>query len=284
MKAIVFMDLSEMDFTLLRQLVHLQASIELSEVCLVHYVELSEYTDDLEGYFPEQDRPVSEIIDEELLEMAEKAGISKNIISSRIFTDGSKEHLVEWVNKSNYSFCLMGKKVIHKGTGVFSARMARLLKKSILLTTETSVLNVSKVLVSIDFSTYSKKAIELVTEFLTKVPARIITFNVFKLPMVYFPYVQHRGDMGIEEHTERSLKRLKKFTKKFDPDDRFEKVVQYGGDESTAKIIYNFAKYEFIDLIVIGYKGNTNDEGVLIGSVAEQLIRSDRDIPVLLVK
>lgn len=58
----------------------------------------------------------------------------------------------------------------------------------------------------------------------------------------------------------------------------------YAGDSTTAKLIYDYAITNRIDLIVMGAKGKTDDDEILIGSVAEKLIQTDKNIPVLLVR
>ncbi|HBH24474.1 MAG TPA: hypothetical protein DDY13_13765 [Cytophagales bacterium] len=62
-----------------------------------------------------------------------------------------------------------------------------------------------------------------------------------------------------------------------------QKVI-YAGDCTTAKLIYDYAITNRIDLIVMGAKGKTDDDEILIGSVAEKLIQTDKNIPVLLVR
>ena len=83
---------------------------------------------------------------------------------------------------------------------------------------------------------------------------------------------------------QKAEKRLKEFCEKFSEGYEISTDLIYGGEQTTAKCVYDYARGEHADLIVMGVKGKSNDEEFLIGSVAERLIQSDRDIPVLLVR
>jgi nucleotide-binding universal stress UspA family protein len=55
-------------------------------------------------------------------------------------------------------------------------------------------------------------------------------------------------------------------------------------DDSPADKIFGFASDQKADMIVMGSKGRTGLSSILLGSVAEKVIKYDSDIPLMIVK
>ncbi|HKK39959.1 MAG TPA: universal stress protein [Cryomorphaceae bacterium] len=283
-RALVFLDLSEMDLTLMRQIAQLNRTFEIDKLYIAHYIELQEFTGDLKVHFPNLERPIEDILNEELTERAQESGLDPDKIEVVLFQDGSKTNMMSYINQSDVDFCILGKKIVHQGTGIFSGRMARLLHKPILFTTETSRLQLEHILVAIDFSSFSKKALNFALPLLTNSQQKLTAYHVFRLPGAYFPFVGGGGRNLQDKQAEDKLKRLRKFIAGAKKADEIELVVEHAGEKTLGRTIYDYARSHFTDLIVVGVKGTTDKDELLIGSVAEQLIAVDKDLPVLLVK
>ncbi len=283
-RALVFLDLSDMDKTLMRQIAELHKTFKIEKLYVAHYIELQEFSGDLKAHFPDMERPIEDILNEELMERAMESGLEKDQIEVVIFQDGSKTNMTTWINQSDVDFCVLGKKIVHKGTGIFSGRMARLLDKHILLTTETSRLEIRNILVATDFSRYAKRALKFAARLQFNEQQMVTAFHVFRIPATYFPFVGHASNKLKDKQAEDKLNQLRKFTSDLDMEGHLDRVVEYAGDRTLGRTIYDYAKSHFADLIVMGVKGKTDKDELLIGSVAEQLIGVDKDLPVLLVK
>jgi len=283
-RALVFLDLSDMDQTLMHQIAELNRTFEIEKLYVAHYIELQEFSGDLNAHFQDMERPIEEILQEELMERSHASGLDSDKIEVLIFKDGSKTNMTTWINESDVDVCILGKKIVYKGTGIFSGRMARLLTKNILFTTETSRLDIKHVLVAVDFSNYSKKALGFASQFQTGEDQKLTTYHVFRLPGAYFPFVRINTEKLQDKQTEEKLNKLRNFSSGSKSTDNMDFVVEFAGNETLGRKIYDFAKSHFVDLIVMGVKGKTDKDELLIGSVAEQLIAVDKDLPVLLVK
>jgi len=283
-RALVFLDLSDMDQTLMQQIAGLNKTFEIEKLYVAHYIELQEFSGDLNAHFQNMERPIEEILHEELMERAQISGLESHKVEVRIFKDGSKKNMTSWINASDVDVCILGKKIVYRGTGIFSARMARLLTKNILFTTETSRLVVKHMLVAVDFSNYSKKALKFASQLRTGEDQKMTAYHVFRLPGAYFPFVRVNTEKLQDKQTEDKLNKLRNFSSGSKSADKVDLVVEYAGEETLGRKIYDFAKSHFVDLIVMGVKGKTDKDELLIGSVAEQLIAVDKDLPVLLVK
>ncbi len=284
MNVLVFMDFSDMDEIILKQLVEIDANWNIGEICLTHYIELQEINDDFSSQFPELEKPLEEILEDELIEKAETAGLDREHFTIKIHSKGGKEEMTEWINKSKYDFCILGKKIIKQGSGVFAAKVARFIDKSILFTTEMSRTKFDRILLAVDFSGYSKKAVKFINELIPHESAEFKLFHAFQVPSIYFPFVKKYSEKLVQEERKKTEKALDHFRKKYTRVAKENAEVQYVGDESVDNIIYNYARTQHIELMVMGVKGKTDEEELIIGSVAEKLIQSEKHIPVLLVQ
>lgn len=284
MNVLVFMDFSEMDEIILKQLVEIDANWNIGKICLTHYIELQELTDDFSSQFPELDKPLEEILEDELTEKAEIAGLDKDRVSIKIHNKGGKDELMAWVNNGKYHFCILGKKVIQPGSGVFASKVARFIDKSILFTTETSRPKFERILLTVDFSSYSKKAVKFINELIPHESAEFKLFHAFQVPSIYFPFVKKYSEKLVLEERKKAEKALDQFRHKYTRVSKENAQLQYVGEDSVDKIIYNYARTQHTELMVMGVKGKADEEDLLIGSVAEKLIQSDKQIPVLLVQ
>lgn len=281
---IAFMDMSQMDKIVLKQVEQLEKTWGVDKICLVHYIELQELTDDFSTHFPDLDKPLEEILEEEIVELASKAGWDQERYSIKIHTKGGKEDLTTWVNSSDYNLCIFGKKVINPGSGIFASKIARLIDKSILFTTETSRPNFDNIMLCVDFSSYSKKAVRFLNDFIPESASNFSLFHVYKVPAIYFPFVKQKSEKLVAEEKKKAEKALDHFREKHTKQPKSNAWVEYANDQPSDKVIYNYARTHFVDLIVVGIKGQSDDDDFLIGSVAEKLIQSDRHVPVLLVQ
>ena len=76
------------------------------------------------------------------------------------------------------------------------------------------------------------------------------------------------------------------FLNTYAPDDRDDiKIALYQKDlPGTAKFIMDYAKENKSDFIIIGAKGHTKVELLLMGSVTESFLQLNDTIPILIVK
>ncbi|SMG47339.1 Nucleotide-binding universal stress protein, UspA family [Marivirga sericea] len=281
---LVFMDMSKMDEIVLKQVKQLERVWGFDKICLMHYIELQELTDDFSTQFPDLDKPLEDILEDEIVDTAMKVGWERDDFSIKIHRKGGKDDLTHWVNNSDYNLCVFGKKVINPGSGIFASKIARLIDKSILFTTETSRPNFDNVMLCVDFSSYSKKAVKFLNHFIPDSASNFSLFHVYKVPAIYFPFVKQKSGQLVEEEKKKAEKALDNFREKFTKQPKSNAWVEFADGQPSDKVIYNYARTHHVDLIVVGIKGKSDDDDLLIGSVAEKLIQSDRHVPVLLVQ
>jgi len=280
---LVFLDLSKMDKVLLRYVANFRQTLDVERITLLHFVKIQDIGD-LRSYFDLEEDSVEEIIENEIREKAGIAGLDENNFEVEVFLKGGFDRVLEWVNQSSYDLCILGKKIIHGGSGSFPGKMVRLSEKSMLLVSESSRPDIRKLLVPIDFSNHSKKAVKMAAS-LAKNPEKqeLLIMNVFRVPQTYFPYL---GEWD-RKHVERQMSDRKTKVEKFIAGIRFKKdpriAIEYGNG-AVGEIIYAYAVEQYFDLIVLSIKGKNNAGSLLIGNVSYHLIQPQKEVAVLLVK
>jgi len=138
-------------------------------------------------------------------------------------------------------------------------------------------MNALKILYPTDFSTTGQTALEMATSLARDRGATLIIMHVEEPPMAY-----GGGELyyGIEEPDREELKRMLADVVPTDPAVPCEHRLMIG---SPATAIIELAEREEAELIVMATHGRTGLLRVLMGSVAEEVVRKAK-CPVLTVK
>lgn len=138
-------------------------------------------------------------------------------------------------------------------------------------------MNFKKILVSTDFSSCSEAALTMATALARDSGATLLIVHVEEIPLATgsaeFLY-------SVPEPNTQELKRLLADVKPRDPRVAFEHHLLAG---DPAEAIIRTAEQEGVDIIVIGTHGRTGLTRLLMGSVAEAIVRR-ATCPVLTVK
>jgi nucleotide-binding universal stress UspA family protein len=142
---------------------------------------------------------------------------------------------------------------------------------------------ISKVLVPIDFSDYSKSALKYAVNFVKHFEANLILVYVVE-PVIYPPDFS-MGQIAIPsvdlEMDKRAIEELNKLAEQeIPPEIKVKSVVKTG--KPFIEIIETAAE-EDIDLIIIATHGHTGVEHILFGSTAEKVVRK-APCPVLTLR
>lgn len=143
--------------------------------------------------------------------------------------------------------------------------------------------DIKNILVPIDFSDYSKKALHFSVSFAEKFEAKLFLIYVIE-PMVYpadFSMGQvtlPASDLDIDTRAEEELKTLVDKDLKY-PREKVETIIKTG---KPFVEINETAEEKDIDLIIIATHGHTGVEHMLFGSTAEKVVRK-APCPVLTI-
>lgn len=278
----LFIDLSDMDELLLQYIQKLDEVFDFEQLTLIHFVALEEISKEIGDMLPYLDKSLNEILEEEAFEKVETVfGERKSSIHVKIYSGGQLDQLIDWVDAQKFDLVILGKKSIHGGTGVFSSKVVRLTSLNTLFIPETSKASIHKIILPLDFSKYSENLASLVISLTKHTGAVVLPVHVLKVGMQYFPYIRKLSEFqeALEKKAISNYIKLKKKTGL-----EVDMEIIKGEDKPVGRSIYDYAIRKGADLIVLGNKGKSDDDTLLIGSVAEQLIAPDKHLPVLIVK
>lgn len=145
------------------------------------------------------------------------------------------------------------------------------------------MVTVKNIMVTTDLSVASYSAMEYAAWLAKKEKASVILFySVDNLPTVAYHTVDLTFDKFREEILAFERKRLKEFAAHFKPlfTGKFQTVITEG---NAAQSIVQFSNENNVEMIVMSTHGRTGIQHVLLGSVAERVVRTAH-CPVLTVK
>ena len=138
-----------------------------------------------------------------------------------------------------------------------------------------------KILVPIDLSEYSFEAVEYACKLASGNETQIYLFHVGPDKPLTVPAIDQHSETALRDVEDASLTRLEMFIrKKVCSARRIVGVIRRG---EPFREIVKFSRDEKIDLIVMATHGRTGVAHVLMGSVAEKVVRHS-PVPVLTVK
>lgn len=147
------------------------------------------------------------------------------------------------------------------------------------------MINIKKVLFPTDCSEITKMSLDYAVEVARKFEAKLTIFNVTRELEIYggdSDYLSPGNYKKMVEEAESDAgKRLKEYWEQAEVSDLEVELVQVKGNPFGE--IIQFAQEKKMDIIVMGTHGRTGIQHIMMGSVAEKVVRYS-PIPVLTVK
>lgn len=138
-------------------------------------------------------------------------------------------------------------------------------------------MNAAKILFPTDFSTHAQKALEMATALAKERGAKLMIVHVEEPPIAY-----GGGELyyGIEQPDRQEIQRMLTEVLPTDPAVGYEHRLMMG---NPATAIVHLAEKEHVDMIVMPTHGRSGLMRLLMGSVAEEVVRKAK-CPVLTVR
>jgi nucleotide-binding universal stress UspA family protein len=137
-----------------------------------------------------------------------------------------------------------------------------------------------RILVPVDYSEQSKKAVETAVELSEKYKSsQVEVIHVTSKPLEYLPLDHWIFGEDAESHqiddsiVEAAQKAMDEFMESFDKSLKSKVEAHLEIGESSYETILKFAKDKKTDLIVMGTHGRTGAKHLMLGSVAERVVR-----------
>ncbi|MDR9447781.1 MAG: universal stress protein [Psychroflexus sp.] len=278
-KLLVALDLSDIDKSLLKFTQYLTSILPVEKVFFVHNIKKHEITD----LFKEQlqDIDIEQIISDELDEFIGNNFNSDVEIETMISVDLYTESLISYiVNKYSIDTVILGNKNSNQSTGVLPSKLVRLLKSQILWVPELKNFKINKIWIGTDFSNSSLRAFEMGYSIQKKSNATLEGVHIYNLPLHFSPYLPtDKIKVKVQEATK---KRSARFKKKLNKSTKINLVA--GRDANIGSVMGDMIKSEDVDLLIVSDKGNSSFSPFFVGSVTEELMNQNINIPIIIVK
>lgn len=288
---LVAVELGNADEAVLRYLDFLTAAVPVQNIRMLHVLPSFEL---FQNPFNREAEAVmghltlnKEIVAEMRRRIAQHPLSEKSKIAFDILEGQPLQSLLKEATDYNSDLVVIGQSVEPGDHGILAANLARKAKGNTLIVPESAGAQIKHIIVPVDFSPYSAKALKLALELhksLKNAP-KITCLNVFELPNLNIYLVEKIEDVRKIVRDDR-LAAFQLFLNTFSESDaaKIELEVVERQFGSIASHISEFAQKTGGDFIIMGAKGHSAIERVLLGSVAERLLGINASVPTLLVR
>ncbi|MDH3651821.1 MAG: universal stress protein, partial [Saprospiraceae bacterium] len=172
--------------------------------------------------------------------------------------------------------------------GILAKKLVRKAKCDALVIPESAPSDIKHILVPIDFSVHSGNALRNAVALAQRLGDDVViqTLHVYTLPDLS----AYQIDRTYDEYHGMLLENLRDaqnaFFENYIPGDRGRIKVElvYKDMPGTARYIKQFAEESNTDFVVMGAKGHSTVDRLLIGSITEAFMMINKEIPTLIIR
>ncbi|MFW5663708.1 MAG: universal stress protein [bacterium] len=281
------LDLTEMDESLIGYANFMVETFNPSSVTFIHVMDTYEIPEEITGTITDSDRPLKELLKEEVEEKVQEHykhtdKLKPNVVMEEGLT---VEKIVKYARNHKTDLAVMGKKIGYVGEGGVVKKIIGLIPSAVLLISETSHYQFSRIMVRTNFGSPSVIALQMARYLQDITGAGVEFHHVYKLPYNYFPEQTAQAAQKLKKQLEPYMsKQYNKFVKKYKlpADIPFDYTVDVKGDE--AQSLYNYAVRNQVDLVITGTRLKSQLANIIMDSTSEKLAGVEKNVPVLIVK
>ena len=290
-RTLVAMDLSAMDSKLLEWVGTLDKKLGFQKVYLLHVMPDFSAPQNVDIEFHSlfsADYPADEKVHDRLAEDVEKAlGKRPGLELSIEVREGKPyQKVVHLSAAKDIQLLVIGRKKQSEGSGISARRITRAAKCNVMVVPENSKAQLHHILVPVDFSALSAKALRIALDIALKnTGIKVTALYVMDLPPSNAfdrPYV-NGGLQKLLKNAARDA--FEKFLAEFADKTPFTlaEVIVDNTFNNTARHISNYAQTQDVDMVIMGAQGHSTWENLWFGSVTEKVVET-ASCPVLVVR
>lgn len=247
----VCLDLTSMDDILIGYADFLTTEIKPKKITFIHVIKSTEAAEDMIQLFPELENreDFDKVIRKDLQQKIDNYFADSNVETDLLIEEGRPtDEIVNKMKSIDPDVTLMGKKAGYTGKGVIPRKIMKYVPSSILFVPESARYQLEKVLVPIDFSEQSAKAVHFALEMTNDSKGRVMAQHVYNFPARFFPYLPQEDE---EKKMNDYLKNKKEeFIETYSIPKNVEFEFSLNIEGSKMDQIYDLVIKEQIDMIV----------------------------------
>ena len=198
------------------------------------------------------------------------------------------DELLQDAERLGASLLVIGQSAVKTSHAVLARKLARQAEANVLVIPDYSRPTISRILVPVDFSDLSAKALRLAVSLADELgpEVEVHSLNVFDIPPVNWARIQKsEADMVRMLKDDRRLARDRFIGDHIgDDQEKIERSLVRQMDGSIGKHITDHAEGKGFDLIMMGARGHSPVASMLLGSVAEKVLSTSDGVPVMIVR
>lgn len=285
------LEMGKADESVLRYVQFMAQALSLKALTFVHvlpkvdlYVtDLNQNMKHLFDNFQHQDEVQKDMQQEVLKYLDENDGLKVHYSTRQ---GNPLEEVLQEARLSGADLLVVGQRSGTGNHGILARNLVRKSTGNSLIVPEQSKAQLKTIVVPVDFSPYSVRALEAAIALNKQLveKAKIICVNVFELPAV-FAYKVRNSYEALKVVMEEDRKAaFQDFINTYAKDEVIEIDLIEQGYGNVGAYLLQYCEDKKADLIVLGAKGHSKVELLLLGSVTEKLLMLNQNIPTLVVK
>lgn len=282
LRLMVALDLTAMDPILLAYVSYLCSVWNIEHLYFTHNIKQYKLSD-LYDEFLEEGITIEDIVDRGLQKTIDKhytASVPHTVlITSDDYTESILSHLAK---EYDIDIVVLGNKDELQGTGALNQKLVRMLHTHVLLVPEAAKHKMENVVVPTDFSPGSAKCFNVAQSLVERSGGKIEGLHVYSIPSVFFPYIN--TEKVIDKTKEHLKDRVKHFRKRYKISEEIPFRYMYRDDLSVVEAIELHAEKGNFDIIVVSARGGSKIKALFVGSITNDLLINNRDMPLLVVR
>lgn len=283
-KVMVGLDLTLLDEVLISNIKLLVPILDIEKVYFIHFSKSLILPEEVTSAYPDLLAPLDETIESQIKYEIEKSKPALDFNYKIIVKEGNaQDSMLRWCNIKETDLLILGRKNGKTSSDSLVKNLSQKYPRPVLLLPETPPNGqISNILLPIDFSKHSIVSILIALEISKKTKAALQCCHMYEVPSGY-----SKTGKTFEEFAAIMLENVKKDFKNFLDENKLPDlsctfILHDKKDE--AENIMDFARSIQTDLLIVGSRGRSRSAAVLLGSVAEKLVNSNQDIPMLVMK
>lgn len=279
---LVCLDLSNMDESLIGYTAFLTSVVKPKTITFFHAVQSGPTALEIAEQFPEieTEEEFMELIRSELQEKV-SGHFDNDSIEIRIIIKQGRptDQIIDIVNSLEPDLVLMGKKIGYAGEGVVPKRIIRYVASSVLLVPEKSRYELNNIVVPVDFSEQSAKAVQTATSLVNS--GNVTAQHIYRYRAQFFPYAL--SDEEKRDVDKKIEKKMGEFKDKNGISDDVNFTLTLHKKGKIAEEVYNQTVKDQADFIIVSSKSKKLNS-ILSHDFTDKMIEYAFGVPLLVQK
>ncbi len=288
-RILVAMDLSDADYRLLDYIRFIGEELKPEKVYFTHVSPGLEVPAFAQHWYDQENiKPLDERIRESMsreIKLKLKPGLVDYEMD--VLEGNTTDQLLHWSKVKSCDLIVVGKKERHLGSGLSSRRLLHKTEASVLFIPENTHPRIQHILVPTDFSAHSTYALERAINLALRThPTPVITLlNVYEVPSGLHYQISRTREQFAGMVRENVAEYAKGYLDKLDQKGIKVQLELVENTEFNAAFhIADFARKKNVDFIMIGAKGHSAVERILLGSVTERMLSYEYATPLYVIR